>query len=264
MVSCLTDRAAVKTIPFPRAEHVSFNLTVVMPAYNEEGCIEAVVREWHGGVVAGIPGARMLVVDDGSRDATGAILDRLASELPALSVVHQINAGHGAALLSAYGMCADDEYVFQVDSDGQFLPADFGKLWERRAESGFITGYREVRYDSPVRLFVTRALRLMLAALFGADCKDANIPFRLMEGHALQKLLSHVPKGVFIPNIFLSLLAARSGYDIMEIPVTHLPRVTGKVSIANLRLVRVLARCVGELASFRLGAYRNAPKKGRK
>jgi glycosyltransferase involved in cell wall biosynthesis len=235
---------------------LKYTLTVVMPAYNEEGCIEQVVRGWHGGVVAKIQPSRMLVVDDGSRDDTGKILDRLARELPGLDVVHQKNAGHGAALFTAYRACSDSEWVFQVDSDGQFLPSDFRLLWERRSESGFITGYRMERNDAPVRLVVTRVLRIVLFLLFGCRCKDSNIPFRLMDGGPLKAYLPMVPDGVFIPNIFLSVIASASGQRLLDIPVTHMERKTGTVSIASFRLLKVLVRCVVELVSFRFGAHR--------
>lgn len=231
-------------------------LTVVMPAYNEEGCIEQAVRGWHGEVVSKIKPSRMLVVDDGSRDSTGKILGLLARELPGLEVVHQKNAGHGAALMRAYRACSDSEWVFQVDSDGQFLPSDFRLLWERRGESGFITGYRRERYDAPVRLVVTRVLRLVIFLLFGCRSKDSNIPFRLMDGGLLKGYLQLVPDGVFIPNIFLSVIASVSGQRLLDIPVTHIARKTGTVSITNFKLARVLVRCVMELVSFRFGAYR--------
>ena len=72
-----------------------------MPAYNEAGCIEEVVREWVTTV------GRLVVVNDGSRDATGEILDRLAKELPLLHVIHQGNAGHGVALMTGYRAALD-------------------------------------------------------------------------------------------------------------------------------------------------------------
>ena len=72
-------------------------LSAVMPVYNEEGAIEAAVREVQEHVLDAVPGAELIVVDDGSRDATGAILDRLARTDGRLHVIHQPNGGHGAA-----------------------------------------------------------------------------------------------------------------------------------------------------------------------
>jgi len=227
-----------------------------MPSYNEEGCIERVVRSWHGEVLNVLGRSKMVVVDDGSRDSTGRILDALATELPGLEVIHQKNGGHGAALITGYKATADAEWVFQVDSDGQFLPADFWKLWDRRAKGRFITGYRKERFDAIVRLIITRVLRLVLYLLFGCTAKDSNIPFRLMKGDTLGSYLALVPEGVFIPNIFLTVIAVKSGQAVLDIPVTHVARKTGAVSLANIRLAKALIRCVSELVRFRFGAYR--------
>src|SRR4051812_47597585 len=108
------------------------SLYIVMPAYNEEGCITEVVSGWLNELGA-IPGAdvRMVVVNDGSRDKTGQLLDQLASRESRLIVVHQENGGHGKALRNAYeqALRANPDWVFHVDSDDQFMPRDFEQLW---------------------------------------------------------------------------------------------------------------------------------------
>lgn len=230
---------------------MKYALTIVMPAYNEEGCIEKVVRSWHEEVIKKLTPSRMVVVNDGSKDKTGEILDRLALQYPDLTVVHQSNSGHGAALRNAYNNAEDTEWVFQVDSDDQFLPSDFWKLWDRRGENVFLTGYRKERFDAFHRLVITRALRLVLLLLFGCYCRDSNIPFRLIKGETLSKYLALIPGGVFIPNIFITVIAQKSGVKLLEIPVTHKERRTGKVSIMRFKLMKALFRCLGELIAFR-------------
>ena len=73
-------------------------LSVVMPAYNEEAAIADAVRDVQTHVFPVVPDAELIVVDDGSRDRTGALLDDLAAREPRLRVLHQANAGHGPAL----------------------------------------------------------------------------------------------------------------------------------------------------------------------
>src|SRR6478672_4624446 len=106
-----------------------------MPAYNEQDCIEAVLRAWTDEFER-LFGAkyRIVVVNDGSRDRTGEILDAIAEGHKRVIVLHQANAGHGAALLNSYHYATglDTEYVFHVDSDDQFRPSDFATLWELR------------------------------------------------------------------------------------------------------------------------------------
>jgi glycosyltransferase involved in cell wall biosynthesis len=85
---------------------------------------------------------RLIVVNDGSRDNTGKILDEIQPQYPKLIVVHQPNGGHGNAVVHAYRKAVEigAEYVFQTDSDDQFIPEDVKKLWDKRTQSDFILG----------------------------------------------------------------------------------------------------------------------------
>ena len=238
----------------PGTSNVAFECILAMPAYNEEGCIENVVTRWLEELRTHF-GERCLcvVVNDGSRDQTGPILDRLAAGNPQIRVIHQANGGHGSALLHAYRQAVElnPAYVFQVDSDDQFSPADFGPMWRRRAESPFILGCRAKRQDAFHRLVITKILRLFLFMIYGRWLTDANVPFRLMTADFLRHALVVIPPAVFAPNIFLAVLAVRQGYDPLYLPVTHMERKTGKVSILRWKLVKVCFRCVGELWGFR-------------
>ncbi|MCX5795119.1 MAG: glycosyltransferase family 2 protein [Elusimicrobia bacterium] len=227
-------------------------LTVVMPVYNEQGCIASVCGEWLS-LLEVYPGGRLVVIDDGSTDRTGGLLDGLAVAEPRLCVVHQPNAGHGAALRTAYqrALSTGCDWVFQVDSDGQFSPGDFAKLWARRGESDFVTGLRQERHDPWQRLVITRLLRLVILLVFGVRLEDSNIPFRLMRAQFLERLLAELPPGVFAPNIFLAVLAAKAGCPLLEIPVAHLSRGTGEVSIRGWKLLGHCLRSLRELADFR-------------
>lgn len=241
--------------PTPRApEPDRLPCVLVMPAYNEEGCIAPVVRNW----VAEFDrifghGFRLVVVNDGSSDRTGGILDELAGGEPRLQVIHQKNTGHGGALLRAYreALRHNPGHVFHVDSDDQFHPADFARLWERRSQSPCILGYRSVRHDALHRLVITRILRAVLALLYGRYIKDSNIPFRLLSVGFLRGALELIPASTFAPNIFIAVLGSRIGADLMHIPVTHEDRKTGTVSIVRWKLIRVCFRCARELLQFR-------------
>jgi dolichol-phosphate mannosyltransferase len=228
-------------------------VTVVMPAYNEEGCVEEVCRAWLA-VVKRFSDSKIVVVDDGSTDSTGSKLDNLARSDNRLIVVHQVNRGHGNALLTGYKKAIElgSEWIFHVDSDNQFNPDDFGKLWECRDRSSFILARRKERQDPTHRLLISRVMRLLLLFVFGCSMKDPNVPFRLMRASFLSKILTVLPIGIFAPNIFLSILAKKSGQDLCGIPVMHAVRQTGKVSIMKWRLVRVCFRSFSELVRFRL------------
>lgn len=233
------------------------NLAIVMPAYNEAECIEPVVRSWHG--VAEKAGGTLIVVNDGSRDDTGKILDRIAPQLPHLKVVHQPNGGHGSAVLNGYqiALTSGADFVFQTDSDNQHLVEDFWTVWAQRESYPFILGIRATRIDTFGRKVISFINRMLNLLLFGVNLHDPNIPFRLMNSGLLRDFLAIMPPDVFAPNIFLSILAAKSGAPLLQTPVTHLPRTTGKVSIVGSRLIKACFRTVGELVRFRWALFRS-------
>lgn len=236
---------------------MSIKLAIVMPAYNEEGCMADVVKIWSDLLDTEFAGenTRLVVVNDGSKDSTGKILDSLIPLFPKLVVVHQPNGGHGNAVVHAYRKAVEleAEYVFQTDSDDQFIPEDVKKLWEKRNQSDFILGYREVRHDDVFRLLITRILRYSMFFVYGTFIMDSNIPFRLIKGTFLKKLLAQLPHPVpFAPNIFLAIMAKKSGQELFNIPIVHKERLTGEVSIQKMKLLKVCWQSFKELLNFRL------------
>jgi glycosyltransferase involved in cell wall biosynthesis len=184
----------------------------------------------------------MIIVNDCSTDSTPAILDRLAAELDCIRVITPPrNGGHGKALRLAYEN-ARKSLVFHTDSDYRFDPKDFWKLYEETGANDLVIGYRAVRHDPLPRLVITNILRLSNIVLFGFNLKDANSPFRIIRKECLDACLGVVPPGVFAPSIMLAVAARRMGYKVKEIPVTHLPRLTGEVSIKKWKLLKACMR----------------------
>lgn len=227
---------------------------ILMPAYNEENCIEKVVRSWMINVVNKHTGSEMLVINDGSRDNTRQILDKLKKEFKRFKVIHKINEGHGATIVRGYieSTKTPHEWVFQTDSDDQFSPEDFDKLWECRHKSNFILGDRFKRFDPSHRLIITKINLMLIIILFGCYIKDSNVPYRLMKIDYLKKLLSVLPKNLFAPNIVLSILALKDSHNLISIPISHKERKTGKMSIVKWKLIKVCFKVVKDLILFRL------------
>jgi dolichol-phosphate mannosyltransferase len=236
---------------------MSIKLAIVMPAYNEQECMEDVVKIWSDllDTEFGTENTRLIVVNDGSKDNTGKILDSLIPKYPKLVVVHQPNGGHGNAVVHAYQKAVEieAEHIFQTDSDDQFIPEDVKKLWDKRNESDFILGYRLTRHDAVFRLLITRILRWSMFLVYGTYIMDSNIPFRLIKGTFLKKLLAQLPNPVpFAPNIFLAIMAKKSGQELFNIPIVHKERATGEVSIQKMKLLKVCWQSFKELLNFRL------------
>ena len=215
-------------------------LYIVIPAYNEEANIEKTVRDWYG-IVAQYPGgglSRLVVVNDGSKDATGEILDRLAGELPMLTALTKENGGHGPAVTYGYRYALQHgaDYIFQTDSDGQTLPQEFHGFWKRRAEYDFICGWRRRRQGGRDRVLVTRTLRFVIRVFLHASVLDANTPFRLMKRAGLEENLAYLPDDFNLPNAALSAIFKRRGFKVLYRTITFRARQGGKNSI-NLRKI---------------------------
>lgn len=228
-----------------------------MPAYNEEECIEEVVDSWIQYLQNNLKDLKFkfLVINDGSKDKTGTILDSINKRHPELIVYHTANGGHGNAVIFGYEKALElnAKYIFQTDSDDQFSAADFTKLWEKRMDSDFILGHREQRHDPPFRIFVTNVLKYSLYFIYGTFIKDSNVPFRLIESKFLQKMVNQLPKPApFAPNIFLSVMAKRADKKTFDIPIQHKERDTGVVSIQKMKLLKVCWQSFKELLFFRI------------
>jgi glycosyltransferase involved in cell wall biosynthesis len=222
-----------------------------MPAYNEEGAIAeacAEVREW---VLERIPGSELIVVDDGSRDRTGAILDALAAGDPRIRVMHKPNGGHGPALRSGIETATGDRLLL-VDSDRQIPLSAFPALWDAvEAGRDAAFGVRSKREDPRLRLWLTRLIRGTLPLVFGVRLRDANVPFKLLKRGLWEAARPCIPAETLAPSLFLAVFARVRGYDLAEIAVPHRERRTGTVSIRRWRLVKFCARAFRQLLAFR-------------
>lgn len=229
------------------------SVTIVMPAWREAEIIEQSVRDWHDAVTSKLPGSRIIVVDDCSPDATPDILRRLTGELPELyPVLSDKNRGHGPTVRIGLDR-AETEWVFQTDSDRQFVPAEFWNLWERRDDADFVLGRRSTRQDGWFRVLITNGVKIANLLLWGVWITDANCPFKLMRREPMLAVLRKIPPDAFIPMIHFSVLAHKMGYRIRNVPVTHLPRTGGTQSLRGMaKWVRVVRNCVLEIIRLRL------------
>lgn len=210
-------------------------LSAVIPVYNEEGAVHAVIAAWDDQFRALGVDYEIRVYDDGSRDRTGALLEALARERPRIVAVRHDNRGHGPTILRGYRE-ARGAWIFQVDSDDEMPASSFPAVWARRDQADLVLGYRVDRTLPPARRVVTAVSRWTVRLLFGAAIRDVNVPYRLFRREALGRLLAAVPADAFAPNVILAGLAVRYGLRVVEVPVPHRPRRTGTSSIVRWRM----------------------------
>ena len=226
------------------------------PAHDEAENIEALVGEALE-ALPGLAGAfEIIAVDDGSRDGTAAIADRLAAEHPGVVRVvhHEVNRGYGAALRSGFQAARYDVVGF-TDGDRQFRVADLGRLLDRLGSDDrpdVVVGYREHRADPFVRLAYARVYRLCLRTLFGLHVRDVDCACKAFRRSALEGVRLE-SGGAFLSAELLIKLGAL-GRRIVEVGVPHYPRVAGRASGAN---PRVVFRAVRDFWLLRLRLWAN-------
>jgi glycosyltransferase involved in cell wall biosynthesis len=222
-----------------------------MPCYNEEKIIASVIMDLYKDIITHIPGSELLVVDDCSTDNTYAILLLLQDTIPELRIIKTVvNSGHGPAIQYGYEN-ADKEWIFQVDSDGQFDTQDFWKLYERRNEYKFISGYRQQRHDPLYRILLSRIIRFFILLVFGTSIADANCPYRLMRRDVLKQLLHHIPSYALAPNIMLSILSRKMNVSFYTVPIKHYSRASGSSTLINFKLLTFAFKGMLQLVRFR-------------
>lgn len=235
-----------------------------MPVYNEEGAVADTLAEWTSTLDALGVAYEFRVLDDGSKDSTGAILDGLAPRYAGLHVTHKPNSGHGPTILQGYRESLGD-WVFQIDSDRELLPDAFARFWSARDRFDYIQGYR-VRRVSPLARRITSAVaRGTIRLVFGTGLRDVNCPYRLMRGEWLRAAAADLPAGTLTPNVLLSGLAIRDKLRLGEEPVEHRHRTTGTVSIRRWKLFKFAMKALWQVLRFRfLGSGRSGRYKSQR
>jgi glycosyltransferase involved in cell wall biosynthesis len=225
-------------------------LSVIMPAYNEGACIADAVQEVCQCVLDHVGDAELIVVNDGSKDDTGSILDHIAAQDCRVRVIHQANGGHGRALRTGLE-AARGEYLFLIDSDRQIPLQAFAGLWEEAQHADGAFGIRVQRDDPRLRLILTRMIRRTVAVMFGAKIYDANIPFKVIRRQTWDEARPFIPKDTLAPSLFLAIFAVYTGCSLVFREVPHRERKTGVVSIRRWKLFKFCARALRQLIGFR-------------
>ena len=232
------------------------HLSYFFPAHNEEANVRGLVDEALETLPAIAETFEIVIVDDGSRDATGAIADELAAAHPGVvrAVHHPTNLGYGSALLSGF-RAARHEFVAFTDGDRQFRVADLARLTERLAEPDHpaaVVGYRIKRADPLVRTLYARAYRVANFIWFGLRIRDVDCACKLFRREALAGIAIKSGGAFFSAELLIKLRAA--GRTLVEVGVPHHPRTAGSPTGAK---PSVVLRAVRDFWQLRLRMWVN-------
>ena len=231
-------------------------LSYFFPAHNEEANLEGLVEEALEVLPTLARTFEIVIVDDGSRDETAAIADRLAAAHPDIvrAVHHPTNYGYGAALRSGF-QAARYELVAFTDGDRQFKVADIGRLTKRLAAADgpdIVVGYRIRRADPLIRTLYARAYRLAVRIFFGLPVRDIDCACKLFHRAALRDVRVESGGAFFSAELLIKLRAA--GRSIVEVGVPHYPRTAGSATGAK---PQVVFRAVRDFWFLRLRMWAN-------
>jgi glycosyltransferase involved in cell wall biosynthesis len=209
-------------------------LSIFFPAYNDSGTIASLV-------ITALQTARgltsdfeVIIVNDGSADATARIADELARTYPEVRVVHHArNRGYGGALQSGF-KAATRELVFYTDGDAQYDPSEMTRLWYALDDTiDLVNGYKISRSDPFHRIVIGRIYHHTVRLLFGLQVRDVDCDFRLLRRSIFQQVLLEKNSGVICLEMMKKIQDA--GFHIAEVPVHHYHRAYGKSQFFNFR-----------------------------
>jgi len=233
------------TQPKEQKTGTKYSLSVVMPAHNEEVAIADTVCSTLNAVSAWTEDFEVIIVDDGSQDRTGVILDEIAARDSRVRVIHhETNQGYGAALVSGFE-ATRKELVFFMDSDGQFDIAELERFFPLIERYDAVLGYRVARQDTWVRKLNAWGWKWLVYLVFKLKVRDIDCAFKLYPGKFFQEHRLET-RGAMI-NTEILYKFKRAGYTYTQIGVRHLPRRGGRATGAK---PAVIVRAFREMFIF--------------
>jgi glycosyltransferase involved in cell wall biosynthesis len=222
------------------------SLSACMPAYNEQATIAFAIRSALAILPQFVERFEIVVVDDGSSDQTALRVAEASRRDSRVRLVrHDRNRGYGAAVTTAL-RSATCELVMFTDSDGQFNFLDVARLLAQLAHADFIIGYREHRADDWRRRFNAWLWGRLVRCVLGVRVRDLDCAFKLFRRETLDRLELTSPGACINAEILAQ--CVWGGLRFHEVPVMHYPRLAGKQTGANFKLI---ARALAELPALR-------------
>jgi glycosyltransferase involved in cell wall biosynthesis len=212
-----------------------FSISVFFPCYNERENVTGTVEKALAVLEKLSIDFEIIIINDGSTDATSQIADEIAGRNSRVKVVHHhTNLGYGAALQSGFKTAAK-EIVFYTDGDGQFDINELPPLLPLMKQYDIVSCYRLNRKDPLVRKINGWCWTKLVCWLFGMKLYDIDCAFKLYKREIFDNIkLSST--GALIDTEILA-KASRRGYTIIQKGVHHYPRVAGLQTGAKPKVI---------------------------
>ena len=214
-------------------------LSVFFPAYNDAPSLPALLAITFDVLGRHVADYEVIVVNDGSFDNTGEVLEMLRGKYsPFLRVVtHPQNRGYGGALRSGFAT-ATKEYVFYTDGDGQYDTGELPRLLELAGPAtGLVNGYKLQRQDPAHRVWIGNIYNFCARLLFRIRIRDIDCDYRLIRRSLLEKIQLTSTSGTICVELVRKL--ELSGCEVKEVGVHHYPRKHGRSQFFRVRSLAV-------------------------
>jgi glycosyltransferase involved in cell wall biosynthesis len=209
-------------------------ISVIMPAYNEESNLESAVLRTSNALAELVQDYEILIIDDCSKDKTGAIADQLAKDNHKIRVIHnRKNKGFGGSQKIGLGVAKND-LITLIPTDNQFDPKDLETYFFFINSSDIVVGCRTNRLDPVNRTITSKMYNLGLNTLFNLRIKDVDW-VKLYRREVIDNVRIDSESAFIDAEILVR--ARKKGYRIKQIPVIHYPRTSGKASGNALKVV---------------------------
>ena len=201
------------------------SLSLFFPAHNEEGNIVQSIKEAEFALSRLALDYEIIVVNDGSNDRTGEIVEDISKVNPRVRLInHATNLGYGAAVWSGISNSTKD-YIFFTDADLQFDLTEIDRMLPYVPDYDAVIGYRINRQDSFVRLLNAWAWNRLNRFLFGLRVKDMNCAFKLFKREIFDNIFVNSRGAMISAEMLVRIF--RNGYRVIEVGVSHRPRIAG-------------------------------------
>ena len=214
-------------------------LSVFFPAYNEEANIAATVEKAAGILPKVAKKWEIIVVNDGSKDKTGEIVEGLIIKIKNLRMItHSPNRGYGGALQSGL-YNSKYEWIAYTDADGQFDFSEVSKFIEkqRQTKADLILGYYLKRQVPIYRIWGTHFWQVLVFLFFGLKVKSIDCGFKMVRKEVIEKIPKlEAERGPFIESEML-VKAKKAGFKFAEVGVYHYPRQAGAATGASFKVI---------------------------
>lgn len=214
-------------------------VSILLPAHNEVGTIQETISEFYNEIGTKIP-VEIIVSEDGSTDGTKDALLDLSRKIPIRLILEDERKGYMKGVQDGLRLASSD-YVFFSDSDGQHVPSDFWKLYEKRLEYDLIVGKKIKRVDPPHRIFISTVFHYLVRALFKLPVRDPDTAYRLIRREVVEDIVgeAHILDYSFWTEF--TVRAFRKGYRVTEVPVVHRGRLDGETRLySSNKLVKII------------------------